>query len=178
MQSSSMHKDELLHSGRWLNLRQKVYPNGKAWEYVNRSRSNGACGIIATTFDKEIILVRQYRPAVNAYVIEFPAGLIDEGETVETTALRELKEETGYEGNIVRIGSPIYSSPGMTNESVVMVEVQITGKGAASPEEDETIEVLKHPIQNLDLALKEYVANGDLLDAKLASFVAGLHFKL
>lgn len=43
---------------------------------------------------KSIILVKQYRPPLGKYLIEFPAGLSDENESPETTALRELKEET------------------------------------------------------------------------------------
>lgn len=46
----------------------------------------------------EIVLQKQYRPPLDAVVIEVPAGLVDEGETAEEAAIRELKEETGYVG--------------------------------------------------------------------------------
>jgi ADP-ribose pyrophosphatase len=48
-----------------------------------------------------ILLQKQWRPPVGKVVIEVPAGLIDEGETPEECALRELKEETGYTGQVV-----------------------------------------------------------------------------
>lgn len=44
---------------------------------------------------EKIVLVRQYRYPINKYIYELPAGLIDEGETSEQTAIREMKEETG-----------------------------------------------------------------------------------
>lgn len=51
----------------------------------------------------EIVLQKQYRPPIDKIVIEVPAGLIDEGETAEQAAVRELKEETGYVGQVTEI---------------------------------------------------------------------------
>lgn len=52
------------------------------------------------------MLIRQFRPPINAICIEIPAGLVDEGETPEQAAIRELKEETGYVGE-VSMSTPI-----------------------------------------------------------------------
>lgn len=49
----------------------------------------------------EILLEKQFRPPANKVCIEFPAGLMDAGETPEECALRELKEETGYIGEVI-----------------------------------------------------------------------------
>jgi 8-oxo-dGTP pyrophosphatase MutT (NUDIX family) len=171
-----MHNEHLLHEGAWLNLKQKKLPNGKVWEYTERKNTTGACGIIATTAEDDIILVRQFRHPVGTYVIEFPAGLIDQGESVETAALRELKEETGCEGEVVQIGPTVYSSTGLTNEAIVMVEINVSHQGVAHPEEDEDIEVLRYHLAELKEKLEAHRENGDLLDAKLANFVLGLNF--
>lgn len=48
----------------------------------------------------EIVLQKQFRPPANQIMIEVPAGLVDEGETAEQSAVRELKEETGYVGKM------------------------------------------------------------------------------
>ena len=61
------------------------------------------------------MVILQYRPPVEAVCVEFPAGLIDEGETPEQAAVRELKEETGYEGKVCGISPILSNQPGMTN---------------------------------------------------------------
>ena len=76
---------------------------GKAyeWEVVNRVGNQMAAVAIATRGQApkmELVLVQQFRPAADAFVLEFPAGLIDPGETPVETAIRELREETGCIG--------------------------------------------------------------------------------
>ena len=93
----------------------------------------------------ETLLVEQYRPPVRQTTVEFPAGLIDEKETVEQAALRELREETGYVGEACKI-PPVSSrsvcmSPGMSDETVhvVLVEVDLDNPynhGTPKPELD------------------------------------------
>ena len=69
---------------------------------------------------------RQFRPPMNAMSIEMPAGLIDAGEDPQTAALRELYEETGYVGEVKGSPSPpIALSPGLTNERVCIVQVEV-----------------------------------------------------
>lgn len=60
------------------------------------------------------IIIEQFRPPVDAYVIELPAGLIDPEETVESTAFRELEEETGYKAeSVVDVSALMACDPGM-----------------------------------------------------------------
>lgn len=63
---------------------------------------------------------------VNSYAIEMAAGLQDEGETAEETALRELKEETGYTGTrIIKTSPVLISDPGMTSANMRLVTVEV-----------------------------------------------------
>ena len=76
----------------------------------------------------KLVVNRERRVALGGDEYGFPAGLVDEGETVEDAVRRELKEETGLAvTQILKVGPPVYSSAGMTDESVSMVFVECDG---------------------------------------------------
>ena len=90
---------EVLLDNEWLQVAAKTVRGmpGSANDqefYVIRPRDY-IC-VVATTPDQKLILVRQYRPAVERVTLEIPSGLLDPGESPDMTALRELQEETGY----------------------------------------------------------------------------------
>jgi ADP-ribose pyrophosphatase len=82
----------------WFDVEEISYGHIESFRGKPYYRINSADGIIvlAMTEKDEIILVRQFRPALGQYTLEFPAGDIDQGETPEQAAIRELHEETGY----------------------------------------------------------------------------------
>jgi len=100
--------------------------------------------VVGSTEDGKIVLIKQHRIPVGDYIIEFPAGLIDEGETAEEAAIREFKEETGMEiTKIAKVSPPTYNSAGLTDETVTMVFAEVKGKPSTELNEDaEDIEAL------------------------------------
>jgi ADP-ribose pyrophosphatase len=68
--------------------------------------------ILARTYSGLIPVVKQYRPAVEAYTLELPAGLLEDGESPEDGCRRELKEETGLEATVVRHLGSYYPDTG------------------------------------------------------------------
>ena len=124
------------------------------------------------------MLVKQFRPPINSYSIEFPAGLIDKGESAKEAGLRELKEETGtvcytfkmseylirftgYIGKYISESPPISVECGMTNQLdiIINVEIDMDAKENLEPEteleEQEYIEVFFVQKKNL---LKELIS--------------------
>jgi len=170
---------ELKSQGRWLALSEVQYKGHdgeiRKWECAERVSCAGAVAIIALLKPSgRLILVRQYRPPVDAYVIEFPAGLVDRGEDPAQTAVRELKEETGYEGRVVKMLPPAFNSPGLTGESVwlALMEVDEKAQGdlATKFDESESIETISVKVDELPELLAKAEAAGDKIDAKTAVY--------
>jgi ADP-ribose pyrophosphatase len=144
------------------------------WEFATRNTQRPAVGIVAITDDGRVVLVEQFRPPVGANVIELPAGLAGdipgaEHETLLTAAKRELFEEAGYTAaRWTELGSG-YSSPGLTNESVVLFLAEGLDKsGTGGGDESEAITI--HEVE-LDEVLSWLANKGAMADLKL---LAGL----
>ncbi|OGV55263.1 MAG: hypothetical protein A2017_09560 [Lentisphaerae bacterium GWF2_44_16] len=173
-------KSEIIETGKWLCLRRIFYSDAKGisrtWESVERLKCSGAVVLIAFLRpSNRILLIRQYRPPVASYVIEFPAGLIDEGETAEAAAERELFEETGYRGKMIRFYPPSFNS-GLSGETVQIAFVEIDENSelnhsvAQSLDESEDIELIPVEMSKLADFLEKAVENGDKIDSKLHAF--------
>ncbi|HUP93241.1 MAG TPA: NUDIX hydrolase [Solimonas sp.] len=106
-----------LHDGQFLKLLRDGH-----WEYVTRqNNAHGAAAMVAVTEAREIVLVEQYRIPLHARTIELPAGIIGDAqdnrdESIESSALRELLEETGYRGSVARVLCSGPTAPGLTSE--------------------------------------------------------------
>lgn len=161
--SSNETEPKPLWTGRYLS----VLARG-SWEYVSRSTRRPAVGIVALTADEKVLLVEQHRPPVNRNVIELPAGLAGdlagaEHESLLEAAQRELLEETGYSASHWTELTSGYSSPGLTDESVVLFLAEGLIKTAAGGgDESESITIHEIPINDALPWLKEHGHSADL----------------
>lgn len=94
-------KTEVAFATPWFEVLGKTMTEGEAPYYSLRLPDYAA--IIAITDAQQVLIVRQYRPAVEHETLEFPSGLVDPGETPAAAAARELLEETGYEASEVDV---------------------------------------------------------------------------
>jgi ADP-ribose pyrophosphatase len=134
---------------KWLNLFDVKYVaktgDEKSWQLATRKKEPKC---VTGRYDQPdavvMVITREYRVPLSDYEYGFPAGLIDAGESVEQATRRELKEETGLTvSRFIKMSPPIYSSAGMTDESVTMVYVECEGTPSNTGNtEFELIEVL------------------------------------
>ena len=91
--------------------------------------------VIATTKEGNFVLVRQFRPAVEAMTLELPAGLIDDGASAEQTAARELREETGFIANrATLVGCMTPDTGRLSNRMWVVAARDVVRDPSAEPE--------------------------------------------
>ena len=106
------------------------------------------------------------------YVIEFPAGLSNNGESPEMAALRELREETGYEaGELVYLGKGPLSSGSSMEMLTVYAARGLKFVGIDGRDETEDIEVITVPAEEIYKALVRFSDNGDYIDLKIMGLV-------
>jgi 8-oxo-dGTP pyrophosphatase MutT (NUDIX family) len=191
---------EVKHQTPWLTFKHLTYedPAGKTrkWDMVGRStRAPNAVADAVCVFavlrksgePDTTLLVRQFRPPLDAETIELPAGLVDGDESPEQTAVRELKEETGYVGVVAanaahpRVVTPALPlSPGLSDETVVLVrvDVDLDDPVNANPTQElegsEFISVLRVPVAGLRTQLDALADRGYKVFAGLYTMALGM----
>ena len=120
----------------------------------------GAVVIVAVDSDDHVALVRQVREATRTQLVELPAGTLEPGEDPLATARRELAEETGLSGGEWREVTTFWTTPGFCRERMTLFFAEGVEAGEAQPESDESIELVRWPVGEIDARL------GEIEDAK------------
>lgn len=122
----------------------------------------GAVGIVAITEEKEVILIKQFRKAIEKIMWEIPAGKLEKGENPKDCALRELKEETGYSAGNLKLIHKIYTSPGFCNQKVYIFLATDLTQGECDFDPGENIETYKLSLEKVN----EMIQKNEIEDAK------------
>jgi ADP-ribose pyrophosphatase len=138
-------------------------PNGRTIS-VDVVRHSKSVVLVPVPEPGKVILIRQYRHAVNAHLWELPAGSVDEGESPEAAARRECHEEIGLvPATIVRLAA-MYPTPGYCDEEMVFFRLSGLEKTdeQAHVDEDEDIEARTFELRDA----REMVRRGEIVDMK------------
>ncbi|XP_007571710.1 PREDICTED: ADP-sugar pyrophosphatase [Poecilia mexicana] len=187
-------KEEVLAEGKWVKLEQTTYldpaGNTRTWETAKRTtrRSNteadgvGIIALLKRTLHKDcVVMVKQFRPPMGGSTLEFPAGLIDEGETAAVAALRELKEETGYKGEVVGVTPVTCLDPGLSNCTTQIALVNINGDDVENIHptqqlgDGEFVEVILLPLDEFQCKIDDLIRREKIIvDSKVYIFAMGM----
>lgn len=160
---------KILHTGRVFKLiSQEIKLPSKRISTFEIIEHRGAVLLIPFLSKNRVIMLRQYRPAIDSYIYELPAGTIEENEKPLATARREIIEEIGYKARFVKKIGFIYLAPGYSTEKIIVYTANDLSKAFADKDEDEIItacEFTKSQIRDL-------FKNGKIVDAKTISAFA------
>lgn len=156
-------KCERIYEGKILNLKIETVelPDMKYSKREIIEHPNGVA-VIPILDGSNMIMVKQYRKAVEKIMLEIPAGLLEVNEEPREAALRELREETGYDSEKLKYIMEFYTSPGYCDEKVYLFLATDLKKGDWMPEPGEIIEHEIYPIADL----VKMVNRGEIVDSK------------
>ena len=152
-----------VYTGKTISLKvDTVEVPNRGYQKREIVEHNGAVGIVAITPENKVVLVRQYRKAVEKELWVFPAGKIEIGENPKECAIRELKEETGYSAENMKLIHKFYTSAGFSNQKIYIFLAENLIQGERDLDEDEFLEV--HEIDKDEVY--NMIARNEIEDAK------------
>lgn len=137
-------EDKEIFKGKRISLHIAKYKNDNIEMEREEIKVRDAVIILAITNENKILFVKGYREIIEKEEIELPAGIIEEGETPEEAAIRELEEETGYRAHKIEFLRHIYSSCGIINEKLYIFFASNLEKTKQKLDEDEFLEVIEY----------------------------------
>ena len=159
---------ELSYQGKILKVyTDHVEVNGREsnWDYIHH---NGGAAVVPITKDGKILMVRQYRNALDRYTLEIPAGALDSAqESGMECVARELEEEIGYIANSIEWLVSTNSWAAFTNEKVEIFVARDLVPSKQNFDEEESIELEEYTLDEL----KKKIFTGEIMDSKT---VAGI----
>jgi len=166
-------KLEKICAGNLLTLYRKVirHNDGTVWKREMVSYGGNAAAIIAE-YKGNIILVSQFRSAVEEKLLEIPAGRIEKGESPMEAAIREMEEEVGIIPLNMRKIVEFYSTPGFVDEKMYLFYADQFKEGNVHPDRGEVLSKKLIPVSKID----EYLSTNKIKDAK--TYIGLLYWKV
>ena len=163
-------EQRLMHQGKVVGFYEDIVklPSGKVvtWDLV---KHKGAAAVVPVTEKGTILLVKQYRNALDQETLEIPAGGIEPGETSLECVTREIEEETGYRAGKMEHLMTIVTAIGFCDEKIPIYVASDLRPSKQHLDEDEFIDVKEFTIEEI----KEMIFDGRIIDAKTISGILG-----
>ncbi len=141
-------------------------PNGNIveWDFIGH---NGAAAVVPVTDDGKLLLVRQYRNALDRYTLEIPAGGLNQGEPTKQAAARELEEETGYKSDDLELLISVNTTVAFCNEKIDIYVARNLKTSKQHLDEDEYIDVRAMAMDELE----RMIYAGEIMDSKTVAAI-------
>ena len=141
----------LIHKGAIIEyyVDTMEFPGGSKakWDFI---KHNGAAAAVPVTEDGKILMVRQYRNALERYTLEIPAGGLNPGENTDVAAARELEEETGYASDDLELLISLRTTVAFCNEKIDIYVAKNLVKTHQHLDEDEFLNVEAYSLKELE----------------------------
>ncbi len=158
----------LVHKGNIVDFYEDTmkFPNGNtaAWDYIHHK---GAAAILAVDEDGKLVMVRQYRGAIEKSTLEIPAGGRNGDEDFKVCAMREMEEEIGYRPLEAHHLIDIYTTVAFCNEKISIYYTEKMEPSKQNLDEDEYVAIERYTVAEL----VEMIFNGSIEDSKTISAV-------
>lgn len=161
-------KREQSYKGRIIDFySDTILINNKKQVVFDFIEHKGASAMIPVDSDGNILMVRQYRNAIDRYTLEIPAGGLNSGEDNLACAIRECEEETGYIPNNVQHLIDLHTTVAFSNELIKVYYSNDLAISSQNLDEDEFVDIKRYSLEEL----VSMIYSGEITDAKT---IAGL----
>jgi len=168
-------KRDLVHKGRIIDYyNDTIEVNGEKTTIFDFIHHKGASAMVPVDDEGKIIMVRQYRNAIDSYTLEIPAGGLNPGEDNKTCAVRECEEETGYKAGEVHHLIDVYTTVAFSNEKIAIYYTTGLTPTEQNLDEDEYVTVERHSVEDLT----KMILDGKITDAKTCAAILAYRAKI
>lgn len=152
-----------IYTGKVISLKvDTVEIEKKGYQKREIVEHGGAVAIVAINDENEVVLVKQFRKAIEKVIWEIPAGKLEIGENPKDCAIRELKEETGYSAENMKLIHKFYTSAGFSNQKIYIFLATGLTAGDNNFDDDEDLEVHKIDLEEA----YNMISRNEIEDAK------------
>ncbi len=122
--------------------------------------------VIPLTVQNDVVMISQYRHGIQNVTLEIPGGLVEPSDTLESAAMRELREETGYEGDELILLGKVHPNPAIqNNDCYTYLARNALRVGRQEQDDKEDIEVVLYPLSEIPRLIRENVITHSLVIA-------------